>query len=1066
MPTPEQFLSDTAFRRAELALANAARLEPAASLRSLFTPETLAPRQRFTLAEEYGLDQKGFMGRLLGIVENPLVLFGLIMTIPYPIRGVRNLFKFAPKFVGLARRPGLIRGRYIGNIDSIFAGSPVPEAFKAVIRETDSLKRELSEGIGKAVVKYEEATGRAWTPKTGRLLALSLEGIPVRPSGAAFTRMVSEVRAVEQTAWDKVFVQAQRNVEKQAASEAGLSLETVRRLEKVPFKQLAPDAQAALRQYRGVRRRTINDIVRQLESEGFFGTREMLTARRIENYYPHRVPRKERMSPEDWDLMLTAGGGEKAFGERMVGEAARVRTVHAKPRHDQMVPDPEALKSVRGYLADPSMVERVEAALAADPTLRKYSLEFGDVMSSYINSVSRARAWVTLGHGQKIVNFAKELEASTAMGPAMAHNKSRVALLRDALIPMALGQTPYRQGVLAAEYQSMKVHLAKSLKDSNVIRRTLGPEMTKWIEDGIASDKGILGLRDIQGYTARLIYTGALGLPNVASSVWNVMQSVLTTMPLIGPGAVARGFATTAKGIGRYAADRLRNVTHETAMMRAFPEFVEQGLKASPTATELTLGQSIAGDLSEAWSRVSGRGAATVAGRVGQDINNALMSAFTTTESFNRLLAFYGTYRTAIREGAKAVEAGTLARNVVEQTQFLSGLIAKPAFFLRNPQLGPLMQQFGTFGARYADFLMRSTEFASGAQGGMFGRNYGTLGRMLLYGGLTYETGQLLGLNLSGGLVTGAIPMTLPGSPFFPAPFVPPALTIAGGAAQAALTGNVSTLQRSLPILVPGGIGLSRMLPLTVGLIAPELGPGVSQLTGRNFVAWDQPREDGRVPVYSPDMQLVGYQHPAEIYVSMWGGDVFAETASSFERQLTAYITAQADQIAGYRRNYLNALYFENDVRKAQRINEEYNERYGLGDIQVSDRHLDAVRMRYTVTRLERVLNQIPAEVRPVFAALVSQAVMARAPSLLGIDPGLLTLPQATPSRLDAYREPPPVDVTDYLRRRRDRQLGWAPGARQLRSLPSTTRRSSMGAGTALLAPTAPMPGFQSRLRL
>jgi hypothetical protein len=764
-------------------------------------------------------------------------------------------------------------------------------------------------------------------------------------------------------------------------------------------------------------------MLEQLRNAGF-STEGLEAATKRSNYWPWRVARtEEQFERESAALVAATAGGEAQFGKKMLAAAGRVSSPHALVRRGKMVPDPTALESVKDLLANPKLVETIKARLGrASPPLT-YSLDFLPTYERYIQSMGKAFGWTVRGRGEAVTEAVNALEASYLSNTTkFAHNKIRAAMLRDSYIPMALGRATYKQGMSSAQFTEMKYRLSQKLQTSG-LKKLLSPTMADKLQVMLTEDRGLLNFRNLQGRIAGHFYVGALGL-NPVSSAYNLMQTLLTTVPLIGTKYTAEGLSRTLKKIPQFVRMRESGLSTPETLIKLFPEFGRQGIAGSPLTEE-----ALGGLFSKAWEASAVR-RPNVAASVYNRTKSFMMSLFQSSELLVRLTAFEGTLAKATAEGLSAAEAGIVARRVVETTQFLAGTTAVPSLLKGT---GPVLRQFGTFPFRYADYLFgTSTEIGSAAQrGGLAGlfpdRNLGVLGRSMLTAGLAFEGAQeFLGQDVSRGLMFGALPVPGEDQPFFPFPFVPPALGLPAAAVSDLLTGEFKSLRFQLPLLVPSGVAAGRF--------TTALAPGVAEILGRETAAYDQRRPDGRIPLFSRGGSLRGFVTPLELYMDGLGFPPAGPQSLQLEQELEGYLISQRDRIRGIRKDFLDALLIENDARKAANVNETFKQLYpGFGGIQVRPQDLRAVQLRAMVPRLEKALESLPSDMRPFFGQLVSTALLNEAENLLGVDPLLLQTTPTVASR-DIYRRPPRESILEAIHRRQiERRQVPDPIGQQLR---------------------------------
>jgi hypothetical protein len=1026
------------------------------------------------MADRWGVSD-GVLGKMLRVVENPLVLFGALLAIRFQVPLAKNLFRFAPKLEELLRNPGFIRMRVTGNFDAIYHGlkagdSTLPEVFKALGRDVQNFRNGFLTQAGLAVQKFEGNSGADFSERMGIALVRRLQGKPLKSLGSRvqphFETLAGEMRGAFDNMYTQVIGAADSAALLQALAE--LKLPKARWLAAVKARA-ARSATGAdkelLAQVAGKTGASKRALLEQLRNEGFI-TGGIEEAAKRPNYWPHRTTKTvEEYGLESARLVASGTGGESAFGKKMLSAAESVSTPHALRRMGRMVADPADLRKIEDLLPNPKEIATLEGRLKASPALRTYSMQFLPTYEGYVHSLAKAYGWTVRGRGRAIVGAAESLEQSYLMDTRkFAHNKIRAAMLRDSYIPMAMGRANYRQGLASAQFGEMKYRLSEKLNTSG-LQKLLGAETTDWLRTRLVEDRGILSFRNLQGRIAGHFYVGALGM-NVTSSAYNLMQTLLTTVPLIGAKATAQGLTRTMQKVPRYFQYRQAGLASETAMAKAFPEFGAEGLAGSPLTHE-----AMGGLLSKAWEEGAVRRPNVLKGAYNR-ITAAMMAFFQSSERLVRLTAFEGTMAKAAEEGLTVAQAAPIARRVVETTQFLAGPHAIPSA-LKN--FGPMLRQFGTFPARYADYLFgTSMEIGSAAQrGGLFGlmpdKNLGVLGRAMLTGGLVYEgSKEFLDQDVSRGLMFGALPVPSPDQPFAPMPYVPPIIGLGGAAVMDLLQGSFKNLQYQLPITIPGGVAAARL--------STSMMPGVAKKIGREWVAYDLKvrGSDGkmRAPIFSRGGSLRGYLTPFEIYMDGMGWPPGGIGSLQAERELEQYLLAQRDRIRTYRKDFLEALVLQNDVQRAKKINDEYMEAYpGFGGIQVRPQDLRAVKMRYMVARLEKALETMPADMRPFFGELVSTIMMQEAENLLGVDPYLLQAPTTpTVASRDVHRRPPPGSALETIVRRQiQRRQRVDPEARRfqfqnpLQSQTGTGQQSrgqrDIGVGAAL-SPADTFAGF------
>lgn len=988
----------TVFDRPSMSLRNLVRGDPEAALRALVAPSTLPPSQHRSLADDIGVGQGSRLyDAILRTATNPLAIAGIILATRFPIPLASEMFRYHERLV---RTAGPILRR-VGSVDDLYRGTAIPDLFKSVLRNVETFRQEYAERIGAAILEAER-NGLKFDRRMEVLLAARLDGLdrgskslfrnPIR-EGPVFERLVTDVRKTMDDLYEKV-------------------------LGKLPANEKLS---------RAARRK----ILGQLQAQFIVGDAGGI-APRLNNYYPHQVARDLRQFERQTERLLEMSGLQsRVYGEQAIRAAADVTTRHALTRHQRMIPDPADLALVRDYLK-PGALEKLEKMASKSRrglpagesgVLPRYSLRFLETMSSYIHGMARAwgwtvaegrlvrKPWRTLrgeylyrweGLGDRLVNAVNRYAREVSV--------PRAAMMRDVYIPVALGRLTFRQAMKAAEWTEYKIGLADKLETGAfgkwLGRTAEGAKIRDWLISGLRQDRGLFSLHNIGGRLAGYLYLGALGF-NPVSAGKNLLQTILTTVPTIGLTATLKGLSRVIDLAPKYFRARANGLSHIQALERAFPHFVKEGLAGAMVSDE-----AISRTLASAWSTSLATPTTPAPVReAGTRIKSAMMALFSTTEHVNRLVAFEGSIVKAMREGLDLNQAREFARRVVETTQFVGGPAGTPAFAV---EWSPLMQQFIRFPARTLGFLSGpGLSLGSGSKaipghvpvvGGM---NPGTLGRTMLASTVAYEAGRsLFDVDLSSGLMFGALPSPNPQAPFSPAPFVPPALSIVGAVAQDLITGKFDQTKYVLPLLVPGGLMLSRS--------STVVWPEAARALGRDFADYSNPTPDGRIPLYTSNGSLRGYATPLQLWGMALGVPVHTLEQ---ERQLESYWLAQRDRIRGYRREYLNAL-VSGDAVRADEIQREFESLYpGQGGITYTPADLRAVYLRTAIPRLERLLATAPAHMRPHFARMITAALAGEAHNLLGVDPALLEAPVSMLDR-DMWRDTPPQNAPEVMARR------------------------------------------------
>jgi hypothetical protein len=313
-------------------------------------------------------------------------------------------------------------------------------------------------------------------------------------------------------------------------------------------------------------------------------------------------------------------------------------------------------------------------------------------------------------------------------------------------------------------------------------------------------------------------------------------------------------------------------------------------------------------------------------------------------------------FQNAAKAGTEVLsaEANKVGGSLALLTQFAGGPLGIPSGIMN---MNPMWRQYMHFPMRYLAYLHGSLRMGVDPSK----MDWGTIGRALAGSTAAYVTARnMLGMDLSRGLMVGALP--LPGyekAPFYPFPFVPPAAGIIGELGKAALTGDPRQLSSIGAMMVPGGIALRR----AYRSVAPK------------YADYENPTPDGQVPLYNQEKALVGSATPMQLTLRAMG---LRPMNFSQEQGAAQWILSQRDRIRKYRREYVMAL-FENDNQKAEDINKEFQKAYPeLGPLQVKKTDLTALENRREISRLHRISKGISSSYRPLFEQIINSASLAQ----------------------------------------------------------------------------------------
>jgi len=599
-------------------------------------------------------------------------------------------------------------------------------------------------------------------------------------------------------------------------------------------------------------------------------------------------------------------------------------------------------------------------------------------MSNYFHQTSVVYGMNKNGAGRILKTARDELEA--------AGDHMRSGMLENEVIPVVAGRPTFQQAVKGS-WQAAVQRRVREYAEAPWVAKALGPKNHKWLTENLDKSNGPFSLSKLDSSLTSFMYHGALG-GNAGSIVMQAMQTLITTVPVLGTYA-ATGLGRVVKKVPKYMDKRFKGLDHYDALTATFPDFVESGLgHADKMAQEVSDALAVSFDLAAKSPRT-----ASGMAKGWNKAKQGLMFFFEKFENINQLSAFEGAMAKGMKEGLSREAAMPLARRVVMETQFPSAPGNVPMWMsnLKQMPFGKSLSMFSQFTWRFAEFAgSTATALGSSEKAGLFGKNWGTLGRMAVTSGLAYEFGKsVLGTDLSQGLATGAFPSPRKDAPFSPIPWVPPILNVPGTLAQDIMAGTLGTLDKtrySLPVLVPGGVAAARAISYASPTLAKKL--------GRKYIDYNQPSPDGSYAVYSgakPETPtLVGHMTAPAIIASALGFPGRGEAGR--EPEALNWLMKNRERISQYKKGYLNAM-LANDYGKAHTINEDFTRAYpGHGGINslLKKQDIQAMQLRRQVTRMERVLNTLPKDMRQDFAFMIQSAVLNSGSNFLGIDPALL----------------------------------------------------------------------------
>jgi hypothetical protein len=543
----------------------------------------------------------------------------------------------------------------------------------------------------------------------------------------------------------------------------------------------------------------------------------------------------------------------------------------------------------------------------------------------------------------------------------------RADYLRNQYIPMMRGLKPFHFGEnIASRFMTdIRLKLKTVLQDPVYLdqhKHIPGFKegagfLAKAMDDGSA----YLHESSLSSWLTEQLYQGTLG-SNIGSSAKNLVQSVVPNAAVVGVRHTFAGHNSLRKKLPALYRDvkegygELKSVeaAFEYGLRKNFPEFTARHLEQYSKLRDISYDTSstFAFKLKSALEK-------------GKELN---MAPFMGTEMYNRLSTWEIGKIKARADGMTGPAVYDFASTLIHFTQTPGGISGTPHGTLN---LNPALRQFSQYTLRQLDLLWSSLGWTPGKgkkPWNIMGANVnlGTVGRLMAGAGVAYSAGKnLLNLDLNDALIFGSLPTPQwEGSPFYPMPLVPPALSMAGGVVQAIDQGDYSKIPRQLAMLVPGGLAAHR----AYRTLSPE------------YAHWKEKDELGRVPIYDDKNRLITKLTPAQLLLRSMG---IQQSSSAQELDLIKYLLKQREMLSAYRAEFTQAT-LRNDIKKAEDISADYAKRYPqLPPLQMKKTDVVNYRKRQELTRVQRTLATLPSSVQPVFRAAVA--------ATLGLNPELLT---------------------------------------------------------------------------
>lgn len=952
------------------------------ALRSVTSPTSLSPEESKSLIQKYLGDDPGPIGAILDVISNPIVIAGAVLSIAYPIANAAKLLEVGTKAERLAKRmaPGM---RYISTFRDIY-GREMANWMDAVVQRKHLVNMKAMREMETAVAEFEKAGGKL-TSESGTRIAAWMDGL----------------HKPEHSLWKRL-------------EEASPQFKNRRVL--INKLEVSPAEQQLAERIRGVFDNTYSLVNKSVGKDRIRAGLGRLGITHAGPSVKDYFPRIEKLTREQiqgrFAGFLEDTRGVNTINEMKGSAPERVISRSLAARSGEFLPNPDDLRRAGLWNQDMERAYGILGLQAAESgsQLKHYGLELSRAASRYMSGMANTYAWETpmspAGKAKGLAALSPREYIRDHMPIVAQADPLKAAMLKETYVPALSGQMTWEQSVDSMAFAGFKQWAANTLNAIPGIPQSI---KTKLTEPLIVNES--LTANRLSSDLSGLFYGTTLGF-NVVSPMKNLLQHFITTVPAIGVKDTVAGMRETMSGFQKYLGHVRSGLSKDLAFEKAFPDFARLNLDVSMPHKLLDVAS-----VDEGFNIVGG------ARKAYKNFEEKALLMFTGSERFNRLTTFYGARAKALREmpgvpvmnpitGAEVVAkkgtpelrslANLFANDLTQMTQFGGGALNAPYMLLRGPFRNPLVRQYQQFPLRVLHFgLGPATELGGGGS-----RNWGTLGRMALASGLAYGAGKhVLNTDISDALATGAMP-TLgdPGNdPYGVFPFVSPAMQLTGNTLKAASTGSADELLMNLPLLVPGGIQAARL--------STAAAPQVAEWIGRPYADYEQRTPDGRVPVFTKKGSLQGYYTPMQLYARAVG---IGNVQGAEEVALARFMLGNRDRIRDIRRQYTEAV-VGGDYARANAINAQYQKAYpGMGKIQVKKSDIKALQMRREMPRLERMVETLPAELRPVYTQLLSLSMGAQATQFLGVDPNLFSQPRGArnaartvPSTAGVYALPP-----------------------------------------------------------
>ena len=588
-------------------------------------------------------------------------------------------------------------------------------------------------------------------------------------------------------------------------------------------------------------------------------------------------------------------------------------------------------------------------------TPRQYTLDIWDATKRYVNSTATTYSWHGTEAGKRINEIAKK--------PGVWGDQPWLeSYVYDDLVPHVMGNKSWQELQRSISFSLKKAKVHQFVSTHPMVGQLLGKKGKDFVMKASGDITGSWSAEGLGASVSHWFHLSTLGA-NISPASKNSLQTLITTLNVVGAKGMYRGLKGVpgSEGALKKMGNYIRMITVEgkstkDAFRLAFSEYVDDLGDASQIVESL-----LAGDIAK-----EGFARKMFSKSAWEKVKTAMLMPFSTSEGFNRIITYYAGRNQHLYQNAHKLagatsavksqifkEAGQVGQTLTMTTQFTGGPLGIPKALIN---VWPPWKQFMHFPMRMGALLHGSLRMGPDPTK----LDWGTIGRTLAGSTAMYVGARnLLGVDLSAGLLTGALPVPVyEGAPFYPWPLVPPALGVIGTGAKALLTGETRDLGAAAALLIPGGIAARK----AYRTFHPK------------YADYQNKTPDGRIPIYNNKHALIGALTPLQLTLKSLG---LRPSGVAAEQGAAQWLLAQREKLRAYKRDYLQAL-SENDTRKAEAVQKEFQKAYPeLGPLQVKKSDIRALENRRQISRLHRIEKGLPSAYRSLFSQILGEASLS-----------------------------------------------------------------------------------------